>query len=72
MKTQNQDYNSYSSFRQWGAGFNVELDYSLTDNLCSSLSVSRELMWNNLFRGGSDIFPVSWVTEILIGVNYKL
>ena len=65
------------SFNQWGAGFNVELDYSLTDNLCSSLSVSRELLWkqSNLRNSGGwiDFLPYNtWVTEILIGVNYKL
>ena len=70
------DLGNYSSYRQWGAGFNVELDYSLTDNLCTSLSVSRELMWNNLqsnLANSGGIFSYNkWVTEILIGVNYKL
>tara|TARA_X000000368_G_C22842850_1_gene628487 strand:+ start:163 stop:840 length:678 start_codon:yes stop_codon:yes gene_type:complete len=69
VQTINQDLGNYSSYRQWGAGFNVELDYSLTDNLCTSLSVSRELMWNNL---QSNLAYNKWVTEILIGVNYKL
>ncbi len=68
------DYLAQSSYRQWGAGFNVELDYSLTDNLCSSLSVSRELMWrqSNLINSRGIFSYNQWVTEILIGVNYKL
>lgn len=63
------DTDMYGFNYQWGAGFNNEWDYSLTDNLCSSLSISRELMWNNLF---SNLSFNQWVTEILIGVNYKL
>lgn len=56
------------SMVQWGGGLNMQLDYSLSDNLCSSLSISRELL-NNPIKYN---FGNNWITEILIGVSYKL
>jgi hypothetical protein len=54
----------------WGGGFHVEFDYSLTNNLCSSLSISQEL---SRFLFNQPKFTANaWYTEILIGVNYKL
>ncbi|MDA0682463.1 MAG: hypothetical protein O2781_03830 [Bacteroidetes bacterium] len=55
-------------YEQWGGGLNMQLDYSLSDNLCSSLSISREL----LFSPNKYNFGNNWITEILIGVSYKL
>lgn len=55
----------------WGGGFHLEFDYPLTDNLCSSLSISHEL-YQSLFIQPQNPFGNTWLTEILIGVNYKL
>ena len=60
----------YSLDKEWGGGLNLELDYSIRDNLSSFLSISREFS-NNPLRY-SIISSNSYMTEILIGVNYKL
>ncbi|MDA1009166.1 MAG: hypothetical protein O3C42_01270 [Bacteroidetes bacterium] len=64
------------SMVQWGGGLNMQLDYSLSDNLCSSLSISRELLYNPigdyLKNYDKDYYGNNWITEILIGVSYKL
>jgi len=60
------------SKRQWGGGFNLEFNYSLTDNLCPSLSISQEWISSPFANSLKNSGSLGTVTEILIGVNYKL
>ena len=66
-----QDLRQHNFDKEWGGGLNLELDYSISDNLSSFLSISREFRDNPL-RYFNSISSNSYMTEILIGVNYKL
>ena len=60
------------SERQWGGGFNIEFDYSLTKNLCSSLSISHEWINSQFGNELKNSNITAKATEILIGFKIIL
>ncbi len=55
----------------WGAGVDLELEYSVTNEVAAFFNASRKSI-NNPIDGVSLVERKKWYTEMYIGINYKL